>query len=95
MKKTTTVSEDMIMKGAKNEPELVALQKELRDNTMSQLVAIRKDKGMTQNDISMITGILRPNISRMESGNYNPTLDMIVRIAYSMGLKVNITFEDR
>lgn len=93
--KKSTVSSDMVLKSAKNEPELVALQKELRDNVMGQLVAIRKQKGMTQNDISIITGILRPNISRMESGNYNPTLDMLVRVASSMGLKVKVTFEDK
>ena len=79
----------------KKSPELVAMQKELRDSVMGQLVAIRKEKNMTQNDISVLTGILRPNISRMESGNYNPTLDMLVRVADSLGLKVNITFEER
>ncbi|MGN0374923.1 MAG: helix-turn-helix domain-containing protein [Butyrivibrio sp.] len=79
----------------KKSPELVAMQKELRDSVMGQLVAIRKEKNMTQNDISVLTGILRPNISRMESGNYNPTLDMLVRVADSLGLKVNITFEEK
>ncbi len=79
---------------AKKDEKLKALQVELRTSTMSQFVAIRKQKGMTQNDISEATGILRPNISRMESGNYNPTLDMVARMAYSLGKKIVITYED-
>lgn len=94
MKKTMT-DKDMLIKCAKNEPELVEMQRALRDDVMGQLVSVRKQKGLTQNDISVATGILRPNISRMESGNYNPTLDMLVRVANSMGLKVNISFEEK
>ncbi len=79
---------------AKKDEKLKALQLELRTNTMSQFVELRKAQGMTQNDISVATGILRPNISRMEGGNYNPTLDMIARMAYSIGKKVVISYED-
>jgi transcriptional regulator with XRE-family HTH domain len=79
---------------AKKDEKLKSLQSELRTETMNQFVAIRKELGKTQNDISEATGILRPNISRMESGNYNPTLDMIARMAYSVGKKIVITYED-
>lgn len=41
------------------------------------------------------TGIQRPNISRLESGKYNPTLDMIVRVADSIGLEVEITLKEK
>ncbi len=93
--KKTAVSKDMILKDAKNEPKLVEMQKEVREDAIGQLVAKRKEKRMTQNDISVITGIQRPNISRLESGNYNPTVDMLVRVADSMGLKVKITFSEK
>ena len=93
--KKTTITKDMVLRCAKNQPALVELQKQVREDAISQLVAMRKAKKMTQNDISIITGIQRPNISRLESGNYNPTVDMIVRIADSMGLKVKITITDK
>ncbi len=93
--KKTVISKDQMLKDAKNEPALVELQKQVREDAISQLVSKRKDKRMTQNDISLVTGIQRPNISRLESGNYNPTLDMLVRIADSMGLKVKITFSEK
>lgn len=93
--KKTGVSKNLALKDAKNEPALVALQKSVREDAIAQLVQKRKDKKMTQNDISIITGIQRPNISRLESGNYNPTLDMLVRVADSMDLKVKITFTEK
>lgn len=79
----------------KHNPVLIETQKRVRDEVISQLVAKRKEKKMTQNDVSRLTGIQRPNISRLESGNYNPTIDMLVRVADSMGMKVNIIFEDK
>ena len=80
--------------GAKTDEKLTELQHELRDSLMEQFVAIRREKGMTQSDISEATGILRPNISRMEKGDYNPTLDMIARMAYSLDKRIVISFED-
>lgn len=85
----------MILKDAKDSPELLELQRQVRQKVIDQLVAKRKAKKMTQSDISKITGIQRPNISRMESGVYNPTLDTLVRIADSMGLKVHVTFSEK
>ena len=89
------LSSDLVLKDAKNKPELVKLQKEVKDSVIDQLVSKRKAKNYTQSDISMITGIQRPNISRFESGAYNPTLDMLVRLADSMDLKVKIAFVEK
>lgn len=85
----------MLLRDAKDSPRLIKAQEKVRKKVIAQLVRSRKAKMMSQGDISKITGIQRPNISRLETGNYNPTLDMIVRIADSMNLKVNITFTDK
>lgn len=89
------ISKELVLKDARNAPRLVEIQRKVREKTIAMLVAKRKAKKMTQSDIALITGIQRPNISRLESGNYNPTVDMLVRIADSMGLKVNITFSEK
>ena len=89
------ISKELVLKDARNAPMLVEIQRKVREKTIAMLVAKRKAKKMTQSDIALITGIQRPNISRLESGNYNPTIDMLVRIADSMGLKVNITFSEK
>lgn len=79
---------------AKKDDKLIELQLELRNNLMKEFVSIRREKGMTQSDISDATGILRPNLSRMENCKYNPTLDMMVRMAYSLDKKIVFSFED-
>lgn len=93
--KKSVVTKKMILKDAKNAPALVELQKAVKDNVIEQFIAKRKERGMTQSDVSTVTGIQRPNISRLESGYYNPTLDMLVRLADSIDCNVKITFVDK
>ena len=93
--KKSVVTKKMVLKDAKNAPALVELQKAVKDNVIEQFIAKRKERGMTQSDVSTVTGIQRPNISRLESGYYNPTLDMLVRLADSIDRNVKITFVDK
>lgn len=93
--KKSVVTKKMVLKDAKNAPALVELQKVVKDNVIEQFIAKRKERGMTQSDVSTVTGIQRPNISRLESGYYNPTLDMLVRLADSIDCNVKITFVDK
>lgn len=93
--KKSVVTKKMVLKDAKNAPALVELQKAVKDNVIEQFIAKRKERGMTQSDVSTVTGIQRPNISRLESGYYNPTLDMLVRLADSIDYNVKITFVDK
>ena len=93
--KKSVVTKKMVLKDAKNAPALVELQKAVKDNVIEQFIAKRKERGMTQSDVSTVTGIQRPNISRLESGYYNPTLDMLVRLADSIDCNVKITCVDK
>ena len=70
-------------------------QKEVRNQVIEQYVKCRKEKKMTQELLAQRTGISRPNISRFESGNYNPSLEMMVRIAEALEMNLNITLESR
>ena len=54
----------------------------------------RKELGLTQSELGKRAGISQPNITRFESGNYNPSLEFLVRIAGAMGKKVKVTLED-
>ncbi|MCQ2549135.1 MAG: helix-turn-helix domain-containing protein [Lachnospiraceae bacterium] len=69
---------------------LEKVQTEVRKATIEKIVQIRKEKKITQQELAERTGILRPNIARMESGNYNPTIDMLVRLADGLGMDVDI-----
>ncbi|MBE5910435.1 helix-turn-helix transcriptional regulator [Pseudobutyrivibrio sp.] len=59
-----------------------SIAKELRDT--------RKTLNLTQSALADIAGTKKSNISRMESGKYNPSLDFLVKIADSMGKKLDI-----
>ena len=65
-------------------------QKDIRKGVIEQYVACRKNKKMTQDELARRTGISRPNISRFESGNYNPSLEMMVRMAAALDMTVDV-----
>lgn len=74
--------------------EVETLRQEVRTQVVERLIAYRKELKMTQQDISDATGIHRPNVARLETGRCNPSLDVMVRVAASLGKKVVISFED-
>lgn len=45
---------------------------------------------MTQEELAKRAGTRKSNISRLESGSYNPSLDFIIKIAKSLGKEVYI-----
>lgn len=59
---------------------------------MQEFVRLRKERGVTQSDLAEATGIARPNIARMENGSYNPTIDMMVRLAAGIGMRLEINW---
>ncbi len=70
-------------------------QRAVRDNVIKQYIKIRKGKGLTQEQVANVSGIKRSNITRFESGNYNPSLDMMVKIAESMGAEIEIRIVEK
>ena len=45
---------------------------------------------MTQAELARRAGVPRTNITRFEGGSYNPSLEMMVRIAAALGMKLQI-----
>lgn len=70
-------------------------QREVRSDLVAQYIACRKEKKLTQADIAEALGVKRPNITRFENGTYNPTLDMLVKIAECMGKNLEIRLVDK
>lgn len=63
----------------------------VRKNIVKQYIAYRKMRNLTQEDLAGIMGVKRPNISRFETGQYNPSLDMLVKMAECMDLEIEVT----
>lgn len=83
------------MNNEESSGKLLNRQEEVRKNIVKQYIAYRKLRKMTQEELANRMGIKRPNISRFETGEYNPTLDLLVKMAESMNLEINITLKSR
>lgn len=57
---------------------------------ISDLIAARLSKGMTQKDIAQKIGTKQSAIARLESGNVNPSIELLQKIAQVMGYKLTI-----
>ena len=60
---------------------------------ISQLIGIRLKEGLTQKDMAKKLGTKQSAIARLESGNYNPTLEFLQKTAKALGTKLVINFE--
>ena len=62
-----------------------------RYDIISQIIAERSKQDITQEELALRVGTQKSNISRFESGGYNPSLDFLVKIAHSLGKEVQIS----
>mgnify|MGYP000431876437 CR=1 FL=1 len=60
-----------------------------------QIRRLRKDAGLTQKQLSQATGISQANISNMEKGLCQPTIESLKKIADAFGKRLVVEFEDR
>ena len=58
-------------------------------------IEYRKIRNLTQEELASSMGIKRPNISRFETGQYNPTLDLLVKMADCMELELHVELIDK
>ena len=52
----------------------------------------RRGLGLTQDELAADVGVTRQTISQVESGDYNPTLQLCLRIARRLGTDLNTLF---
>ena len=65
------------------EPEFTIIQ---------AIIDARKNLGLTQKKLSDRTGIAQSDISRLENGNANPSLNTLKRLAAAMDMTLKIEF---
>lgn len=61
-----------------------------RQEIAAQLRQVRKEQGMTQERLAEKVGTRKSNISRLESGRYNPSLDFLEKVAGGLGRKIEV-----
>lgn len=56
---------------------------------IGQLIAqLRQEKGLTQGQLADDTGISQANISRMEKGKYNVSIDLLSALLFALDRKI-------
>ncbi len=63
-----------------------------RYELISLIIKTRLEQNLTQEELAKRIGTKKSNISRLESGNYNPSLDFIIKVAEAFGKKVRLDF---
>ena len=61
-----------------------------RYELITQIIEARKEQNITQAELAKKVGTQKSNISRLESGNYNPSLDFLIKIAQGLGKELKI-----
>ncbi len=61
-----------------------------RQAVVEQLKEARRSQHVTQEVLAERVGTKKSNISRFESGKYNPSLDFLVKVAGSLGKQIHI-----
>ena len=77
----------------KNHTLLIEIEKKtFAKSIVRALVEERKRRGLTQQDIADMTGMKAPNVTRIESCKFTPTLDVLERYAQALGKKLHFEY---
>lgn len=78
------------MKDPAFKAEYDALEPEF--SIIQAMIDARKASGLTQKQLAEKTGIAQADISKLESGNANPSLRTLRRLAEGMGMQIKLEF---
>ena len=60
----------------------------------NRLEALRREKGVRQEDLAQALGVSRQTIISLEKGKYNPSLALAFRLARYFALPIEEIFDD-
>ena len=64
-----------------------------RYDVISQIIEERDKQNITQEEWALRVGTQKSNISRLECGTYNPSLDFLIKVAHSIGKEMQIVLK--
>ena len=80
-----------LMKNQEFKKEYDALEPEFQ--IIKAMMKARNEKGITQKELSSITGITQADISKLENGTANPSIKTLQRLANALGKNLVIQFK--
>lgn len=81
---------DKALKDPEFKAEYDALQPEY--DLIQAMIDARNAQNITQKELSARTGITQADISRIENGTRNPSLNMVKKLAQGLGMQLKIEF---
>lgn len=70
-------------------PEEIA-ESDLRVALMGEIIAARKEQGISQRELGKLSGIKQPVIARIESGQSSPRIDTLVKLLAPLGKTIAV-----
>lgn len=59
---------------------------------ISQIIDLRRKKKLTHDQLAELLNTKQPRVARLESGEYNPSLSYLKKVADVLGAKLDIRF---
>ena len=81
-------AKEIILKNKNVQKEYELMEAEYK--IIEEIIMARREKNLTQKGLAELIGTKQSNISRLESGNYNPSLDFLQKVATAMGKKLEV-----
>lgn len=82
-------------KEALKDPKLLKEYKalELEYEIINEIIKARTEQDLTQAELARRIGTRQSNISRLESGEYNPSLQFLKKVSHGLGKELHISFK--
>ncbi len=93
MSEFTQLRDAALAKNPRLKAEYDALEAEY--DIIQAMIDARKMQNMTQKELSARTGITQADISRIEKGTRNPSLNMLKKLAKGLGMTLKLEFVPR
>lgn len=79
-----------------NKSYVIETQKNrVKNQIIDQYIAIRKEKGLSQEKIATLTGIARTNIIRIEAKRNVPTIEILTKLAEAIDMELEVQFVEK
>lgn len=81
---------EKVLQNPEIKAEYDALQPEY--DIIQAMINARVEQNITQKELSARTGITQADISRIENGTRNPSLNMVKKLAQGLGMQLKLEF---
>ena len=88
--KTLKAFKEEQLRDSKFQKEYESIQPEM--DVIRALIDARTSKQLTQKQLAEKTGIHQADISKLENGTRNPSLEMLKRLAKGLGMRLKVEF---